>query len=138
MTAAEITAFLPVWPPPWYYDTGYAVPTLHWVFGTFLPAWKAERAAKGLTTYTRRNDCDSFARSLAVAAQDAWSESDQVPSDDEGLAFGVFCYHRADGRGAHAINVLICDEGLVFIEPQLCERIALAPAEIATCFRCEF
>jgi hypothetical protein len=138
MTQAEITAFLPVWPPPWYYDTGYAVPTSRWLFRDFLPAISLARHRAGKSTYTRRNDCDNFARAFAVAAQDAWADSPGVRSDDEALAFGEFCYHRADGRGAHAINVAITDEGLVFIEPQTAERITLTPAEIATAFRVSF
>ena len=138
MTSAEITAFFPnCWPPPFYYDATYAVPTSHWLFGTFLRGWKAARSTEGLMTYTRRNDCDNFARACAVAAQDAWSETDTA-NDSEGISVGEFCYHRSEGRGAHAIVVAITDEGLLFVEPQLCERVALHPTEIASAFRISF
>lgn len=137
MTAAELTAFLPPLSFPFCYDTGYAVPTTHWLFGAFLPQWKAERQARGLWPYTRRNDCDNFARACCVAAQDAWAQSAEAASDDEGLAVGEFCYTRRDGQ-RHAIVAAITEAGLIFIEPQTCERIALLDEEINSCFRAAF
>ena len=140
MTAAELIAFFPrCWPPPYCYDESYAVPTSHWLFGVFLREWKSARQADGLMGYVRRNDCDNFARSCAVAAQDAWAKTPAAtPEDAEAVAVGEFCYHRSDGRGAHAIVAAITDDGLTFVEPQLCERVALTPAEIASAFRISF
>jgi len=137
MTAAEIRAFFPAWSPPFCFDATYAVPTADWILNQFFPVWKAEREAKGLWLYKRKNDCDNFARAYAVAAQDAWALT-PTALESEGVAVGEFCYIRADGRGAHCIVAAICEEGLVFIEPQTGQRLALTPSEISTCFHAAF
>ena len=136
MTPAEIKAFFPAWLPPFFYDDSYAVPTADWLLNGFFPAWRTERTAKGLWQYTRENDCDNYARAFCVGAQDAWAQSHS--DDDEAVAVGEFCYVRADGAGSHCIVAAFCETGLIFIEPQTGQRLALTPTEISTCFRCAF
>lgn len=113
-------------------DDSYAVPTLRWLQGAFWDSFLAERWAKGLKTWERRNDCDNFARAFAQHAQDCHAIS--TGRDDEGLAVGEFFYTRRTGDG-HAIVVAFVDDDhrRVFIEPQNGQVIDLTPAEIASC-----
>lgn len=128
MTRAELSSFLIVTAP--FADDTYARPTLAWLQGPFWQSFRADRWAK-VGRYTRKNDCDNWARAYAQHAQDCHAAS--AGNDDEALAVGEFFYTRADGLGNHAICVAITERGLTFIEPQNGAVLELTPAEIASC-----
>jgi hypothetical protein len=128
-------------PQPWTLsltaDATYAKPTLRWLRDVLWPYFKDDRHAKGLLTWTRRNDCDNFARAYAQAAADCHGANSGDAS--EGLAVGEFWYvGKEHVKGPHAIVVAFTDEGKVFIEPQSGQRIALTPEEENSCFLVKF
>ncbi len=136
MTSAEIRLLFPVWSRGVFYDVTYALPTTRWLFDEFVPWFRTQRFKANRHKWERKNDCDNFARAFAVFAADAHNEG---RSDLEGIAVGVFCYIGSSHvRGPHAITCAITEEGLIFIEPQTGQRLALTPAEIQTCFHYEF
>lgn len=135
MSPAEITSAVlemgvPPWVPPFFYDISYAKPSKSWLLNTF-GSWFFSRRGK----YSRKNDCDNFARAFCVFCQDAHAETSQP---DEAAAVGEFCYIRDDGTGAHALNLAFTDSGPTFIEPQTCKEVTLTKHEISTCFRISF
>lgn len=136
LTTAEIAVFFPLWCPPFFYDTTYARPTNNWLFNQFYPWFKATRWAGNLDKWTRKNDCDNFARSFCAFAQDA-----HVPTTNgaDAVAVGEFCYVGSTHvQGPHAIVCAFTEDNLVFIEPQTGQRLALTPTEIQSCFRVTF
>jgi hypothetical protein len=133
MTADEIRTTFPAWMPPFCYDVSYAVPTRDWLLNKFYPWFKSERWGGGLSAWTRKNDCDNFARAFCVYCQDAHA---LTPQGDEGLAVGEFCYQAA--AGPHAIVCAFTDAGRIFIEPQTGKEITLTEQEIKSCFRASF
>lgn len=131
MTPSDLRAFFP--PTAYFYaaDTSYGKPTTAWLIGPFWSWFLMDRTNKGLLGWTRRNDCDGFARAYAQGCQDCHAVSSGA--DEEGLAVGQFYYHRETG-GAHAIVAAITEAGLTFIEPQTGGVIKLTPKEISTCW----
>ena len=136
MTQSEIRSFFPSWIAPFFYDVDYAKPTSDWLLNEFGPWFRKNRWKKDLDKWSRRNDCDNTARSYCVAAQDAHAKGD---SQAEAIAVGEFCYIATTHvQGAHAIVCAFTEEGLIFIEPQTGQRLALIPTEIQSCFRVSF
>lgn len=131
MTASEIRADLPLLAPCYLCDLTYAKPTFRWLSSTFYPWFWEHRTNLGLKNWTRKNDCDNFARAYAQAAADAHALTSG--NELEGLAVGEFWYHQAKG-GGHAIVIAWTDLGRVFIEPQTGFRMNLTEAEIDSCF----
>jgi hypothetical protein len=121
-----------------FYDTTYARPTNDWLFNEFWPWFRKERRAVGVGQWTRRNDCDNFARAYCVFAQDAHAaHSDGAGA--EAVAVGEFCYVGSSHvTRPHAIVCAFTEDGLIFIEPQTGQRLALTPQEILTCFHAAF
>ncbi len=129
MTSAEVQALCPFFAR--FSDASYARPTLAWLQGPFWDSFQADRFAK-VGRYTRKNDCDNWARAYAQHAQDCHASS--AGNDDEALAVGEFFYTRADGRGGHAIVIAIVDGNkLVTIEPQDGSVLTLTQNEILSC-----
>lgn len=131
MTATELRAEFPAWVQVIFADTEYAKPTLRWLTDKFWPWFQRQRFNLGLNRWTRKNDCDNFARAYAQAAADCHALTGG--NELEGLAVGEFFYIRKDGV-AHAINVAFTDSGKVFIEPQTGEVIFLTPIEELSAF----
>lgn len=116
-------------------DVSYAKPTLKWLQGPFWDWFQKTRWDLGLSKWTRKNDCDNFARAYAQAAQDCHSLTSE---DSDALAVGEFWYHREKG-GAHAIVVAVTDQpGLTFIEPQNGQILKLTEQEFQSCFFVRF
>ncbi len=136
MTNAELRTYLPPGAPVYFADATYAKPTLSWLKKQFWTWYQGFRWEMNLNKWTRKNDCDNFARSYAQAAQDCHSLS-QDPGDNEGLAVGEFWYHKKTG-GAHAVIIAVTDQGRIFIEPQNNEQLVLTESEISTCFYARF
>jgi hypothetical protein len=136
MTRAEITAFFPnVFTVPRFGGLNYAVPTLAWVRGPFWDFFHGRLWDEGLQKWMFRFECRDFARLGACAAQECWARTPGGPSDSDALALGEFWYHpdaNAPGED-HAIWAVICDMGLVFIEPQDCSQQFPSDREISSC-----
>ncbi len=132
MTAAEIRAQFPAWVPVILADETYAKPTSAWLRDSFWPWFQRMRWDLGLKNWTRKNDCDGFARAYAQAASDCHALT--VGEDDDGLAVGQFFYvGTSHAQGPHAIIVAFTDEGKIYIEPQTGQRLALTPIEELSC-----
>lgn len=130
ITAAEIRASFPAWAPVILADSTYAKPTAAWLRDSFWPWFQRKRWDLGLSKWTRKNDCDGFARAYAQYASDCHALT--VGEDSEGLAVGQF--HYVGAQGPHAIAVAFTDEGRIHIEPQTGARLNLTPAEEMACF----
>lgn len=135
MTSAELKSLLPASAPFFAADVSYAKPTFGWLLGTFWTYFWNDRTNKGLLNWTRKNDCDNFARAYAQAAADCHALSNG--SDLEGLAVGEFWYLRDIG-GEHAVVAAFTDQGLVFLEPQTGQRLYLSDKEIFSCLLAYF
>lgn len=133
MTRAEIAAFFPFPVVPFFYDDTYGAPTHSWLFTSFYPWFRETLRREGNEGWTRKHDCDNFARRFAVHAQEAHAETGDR---NEGLAVGEFCY--ISPRGPHAIVCAITDKGLTFIEPQTGGELTLTQQELQSCFRVSF
>lgn len=93
----------------------------------------------GLNKWTRRNDCDNFARSYAQSANDCHALTLQrLGEDPEGLAVGEYHYFSTKLNGWHAIVVAVTENGLTFIEPQNNRLLVLTSQELRSCVFCYF
>jgi len=118
-------------------DQDYAVPTSAWLLKEFYPWFWQMRTAMGLRVYSRKNDCDNYARAAAQAAEDCHSLTAGGPVA-EGLSVGEFFYRKDSGEG-HAICVAIVDDGRrMFFEPQSGAELQLSNQEIASCYFARF
>jgi len=125
-------AGVPVDCPQFEADGTFACPTLASTMQIFADYW-ADRKARGLG-YTRRHDCDDFARGAAQYFADAHALTPvdyAVPETDaDTVACFELWYVRRDGTG-HAINLVrTCDKGVVFMEPQTASQLALSIDEL--------
>jgi hypothetical protein len=127
MTGREIQSYFVcrVWLP----DASYTRPTLRWLQGAFWDAFREDRFNK-VGRYSRKNDCDNFARAYAQLAQDCHAMS--TGRDAEGLAVGEVFYITRKGEG-HAIVCAFTDQGRKFIEPQTGRVIDLTENELLSC-----
>jgi hypothetical protein len=123
-----------------FWDMTYAEPTLDWLRGPFWDWFLRRRWEIGLKDYSRRNDCDNFARAYAQAAQDCWAATAITAGRDaEAVAVGVFAYHSETLNGPHAIAVAsVSTSDPVFIEPQTGAKYDLSTAEFNSCFFYEY
>jgi hypothetical protein len=125
VTAAELRAMFPHWSHAVLYDATYARVTNDWLFNKFA-LWFWKKSSK----YTRKHDCDNFARKFCTEAQDAHAESTNTA---EAAAVGEFLYTSTQ-LGRHAIVVALTEDPLpVFLEPQTGQRLHLTPQEISSC-----
>lgn len=137
MTNQEIRSQFPSWTTAIISDETYGKPKTAWLRDKFWPWFQQMRWNLGLDKWTRRNDCDNFARAYAQACADCHALT--VGNQDEGLAVGEFCYiGTSHVQGAHAIIVAFTDEGKIYIEPQTGQRLALTPSEELSCFFVRF
>lgn len=121
------------WTSVFFYDESYAKPTTDYLLNKFWPKYRDYLFSRGRHKWTKKRDCDNSARRYVVELQDLHAESNDFA---EALAVGEFCY--ISNRGPHAIVIAITDEGVIFIEPQDGQRLALTPYDISTCFRVSF
>lgn len=137
MTAAEIRSQFSPWVPMIMADADYAKPTTAWLRDAFWPWFQKQRFALGLHKWTRKNDCDGFARAYAQYASDCHALTSG--EGREGLAVGEFFYvGTSHVQGPHAIIVAFTDDGKIYIEPQTGERLSLTPTEELSCFHVRF
>ena len=100
-----------------FVDETYACVSKSWLFKAFGPNWiSVIRQYLGVKYTSQAYDCDNFARGAA-----SWADILHVITPEHpksGLAIGEFVYATDDG-GAHAINIVICNDlEVVFFEPQ--------------------
>ena len=140
LTSEQLSKQMPAFAYGQFWDNTYAEPTLAWLRGPFWNWFLTQRWKLGLKDYTRRNDCDNFARAWAQGVQDCWGADQlaQGKSPAEGIAAGVFVYHSDKLGGNHAIGVASIGGKLVFTEPQNNAGYDLTEKEIASCFFYEF
>ncbi len=115
-------------------DDEYARPSLAWLQGKFWDAFQRDRWDR-VGSYSRKNDCDNWARAYAQLAQDCHAAT--VGNNAAALAVGEFFYAREDGV-RHAIVCAFVESGLVFIEPQNGRVLTLTPSERQLCFFVRF
>lgn len=134
MTQREIRALLPVQTPAYFGDATYAKPTLNWLQTKFWDWFSKWRWEMGLNKWTRKHDCDNFARAYVSAAHDCHALT--TGDDSEGLAVGELWY--VTKVGPHAIVCAVTDHGLIFIEPQNNHQLILTQSELDSCFFVHF
>jgi len=105
-------------------DAVYAVPTKKWLLKV------ARIHAKRRGQWRKAFDCDDFAMSLKLKAQELHAE---VSTEVDGLAVGVMFYMQ-DGSGGHAINWAVNKSGLYFVEPQTGREVCLSESESRSCY----
>ena len=123
MTRDEIAAFF----PDHDIDFGcgnYEVPTLEWVQKVAWPAFQTWLWSMGCKDWSARFECRDFARLLAAFIVVLWANTKSVDSGSDGVSIGEiwFIPDHTKPLDGHAICPLICDKGLVFIEPQTGEQ----------------
>lgn len=137
---SDIAKLLPVGTPIRFSDATYARPTKRWLEEDFWKWFTSWRFEMGLSNWTRRNDCDNFARAYAQAAQDchALSVARRGEGEAEGLAVGEFHYYSQRLHGWHAIVIAVVETGLIFVEPQNNRQLVLTESELRSCVFCYF
>lgn len=82
-------------------------------------------------------DCDKFSSYYASYAQ--LYSFGQRWTQNKGLAIGeVFYYKNGDLERGHAINVIVTDKKVIYIEPQTGEQIKLTQEELNSIFFVRF
>lgn len=95
----------------------------------------------GVTRWDQKQDCDDFANLYADFLQlrlylGQW-ERDPLPQA-EGVAVARYWYRPNLGNELHAINAVLTEKGLIFIEPQTGQQVTVTFQEQATRLRCIF
>ncbi len=112
-------------------DETYACPTLESISNIWR-AFIADLKARNLP-YSRRHDCDDFARSFAQYFCDAHNLTPEDPvipetSADAPAVFEI--WYQKDNKGGHAINQIRSKEnGVIFFEPQNGQLLTLSATE---------
>lgn len=141
MTRPELLAFFPTTPlcPTHLGAASYAVPTLKWIQGPCYEAFRARYWAENLDKWIVRWECRDFARAFACFAQECWATT-QGGTADDGLSIGEiwFIPSAAKPIEGHAICPIVCDQGLVFLEPQTGQLWPITPEQFASRFFLRF
>jgi hypothetical protein len=135
MTRAEIAAFFPG-KQIHFGCVNYEVPTLDWVQNVAWPAFRDWLFANGLDKWAERFECRDFARMFAAFCVMCWARTKTVASTSDGVSIGEiwFVPDPTDLTSGHAICPLLCDQGLVFIEPQTGAVYPMTQAQINSCY----
>lgn len=98
--------------------------------------FKAEMFKLGVTRWDETFDCDNhaamYADLMCLRFFKAGWESNRPPAQTAAVA----CYYYQSPRGPHAINAVLTDQGIIFVEPQSGQILNLTLAERASAFRC--
>lgn len=106
-------------------DETYNLPTFDFVFNKFYPFFQKELNRLKIVNWTSKFDCEDFAKMFKVLMQACHQNSS---GNAEGLAVAEIHYRRDKGDN-HAINAVITDKGLIFVEPQTGESLILSKNE---------
>ena len=121
-------AFLP--------DVGYSQVNSAWL-RRYYDDFRDDLSRRDIPHGNARFDCNKFAAAYAVGAQmrfyrdmfHSWNPA-------QALAVGEIWYQSA--RGPHAINCAFTERGLLFIEPQTGQEVALTLQEKASIYYVRF
>jgi len=137
-TANEFRAALGTWDSP--ADSSYAEINED-SLSEYYDWYKAKLFDLGLLKWDPKSDCDNFANLYTDLFQlrfylAQW-ERGTLP-DAESVAVASYWYKPQDSITAHAINAVLTNNGLRFIEPQTGKQLELTLTEKASMFRCIF
>lgn len=123
MTHAELDTFFPfkLGCPLHLGASSYAVPTLKWLQGPFWDFFYARYWSANLNKWQIRWECRDFASAYRITAIECWARSLGVNSPDDGLSVGEIWFRPKPDQPlepGHAICPVICDQGLLYIDPQ--------------------
>lgn len=116
-------------------DENYSIVKSSWVFDTFYPWFQGELSRYGISAWDKKFDCDDFAALFRVLCQVCHLKS--APSKTDGLGVGEVSYDK-DETSPHAINVVLTDNGPIFIEPQSGKQLILTKNEENSIYRVRF
>lgn len=136
MTRAEIQAFFPA-QSIHFGCADYEVPTLEWVQQKAWPAFRDWLFSMGCDKWQERFECRDFARMFAAFCVVCWAQTRMVSSTSDGVSVGEIWFNPEPLTG-HAICPVICDKGLVFIEPQTGQEYPMSAEQIATAYFLRF
>lgn len=130
-----------------YGASAYVPVTREWLSKTVYPEYTSQLARAGLwkdgrPRYSKNTQCNYFADKLVTVAQERLF-NDRFHSFDstESPAVGTIWYLKSGkAENAHAINVAILTDGIIFFEPQshvFCE-VTLTAAEIRSIWLVRF
>lgn len=107
----------------------YYVPTVEWVQQKLIPAWFDFRSKNNIMYDPNTDNCQDFSLYCHLAAQGI--------EKNRGVAVGVFFYVRDIDNKAHAINIILINDGqkinVALFEPQTNQFVQLSKTEIASC-----
>lgn len=153
MTAAELRAVFANCPAPFFAGgANYAKPLLSWVTGRCYDAFRARYFDDALAYWKVRWECRDFARAFACFAQEcnALTPDAACPAGEDILAMGEIWFipdRLPDGtandgahgpRIGHAVNALVCENGVDFFEPQTGAMRPLTTSEYASAYFIRF
>jgi hypothetical protein len=141
VTRAELNAFFPfTWGAPVNMGAAsYAVPTLAWLRGPFYDAFRQRYWDENLQKWKKRWECRDFASAYRIMAIECWATSEQVVSEDDGLAVGEIWFRPSpENPLGHAINPVFTENGLQYIDPQTNQLWDLTPAQFASRYYLRF
>ena len=107
-------------------DNSWNLPKNSWLFNKFYPFFQDELFRLGAQKWTKKWDCEDFAREFKSLAQICHNNSPLATA--EGLAIGEIDYTKESGE-RHCINIAFTDKGVIFIEPQTGESLLLTENE---------
>ncbi len=132
MTQSEIQAFFP-YHRIHFGAMDYTVPDLDWLRGPCYDAFKTRYWSSNLDKWTVRWQCRDFTRAFAVFAGECWAASTKVDLPTEAVSVGEIWFRPDPAKPAgHAVNPVICDKGLVFLEPQNNSLWPMQPAQLSS------
>jgi len=118
-------------------DRDYAQPSKEWLLTKFSEFFENLKSKFDLKIWEKRWDCDNFASLYRCFAQAAHSEASVRSAPEEGAAVGEMWFTQ-DSGGGHAVNIAVCDDDIVIVEPQTCEELHLSTSELASVYFCRF
>lgn len=136
MTRPELLAFFPGHTVRLGCEN-YEVTTLDWVQNKAWPAFRDWLFGMGCDKWTTRFECRDFARMFSAFCVVLWANTRMVGSSSDGVSVGEIWFNPAPGTG-HAVCPVICDQGLVFVEPQTGAVYPLTPGQLASAYFLRF
>jgi hypothetical protein len=106
-------------------DSAYHLVKKDWIFQSLYPFFRAEMERWGVVQWSKKFDCEDFARTFKVLAQACHLKS---RGQEDGIAIGEIDYTQESGE-YHCINVAFTDVGVVFMEPQSGKELKLTENE---------
>lgn len=123
----QIAALIPDVEDQFFTDSAFAMIDKDWIAGEGYKGYKNWLNFAGLDNWRTNWDCDNLAASFKLYLQilhakynpytftDKWKKRGKNITDVASVSVGVI-YYKVDGddKRAHAINLLICDNGFDF------------------------